>query len=350
MKAITVLHRAVFCTIGLILSAVPLTSWGVDLAKDEGMGGGQTGTMIGEEETIAEVDIYRGPDFKISGAIGLGIANTRAREIVYYTGGEGYPDWEDGHKMSELIWETKNALMLGGEISVQALKRIYFNLAGWARISGGGAHMDDYDWLYEEYPDLWSDWSHSPTTVDKGLILNGNIAYAFLKGERLHLRLVGGFKFDNWKWRDKNGYYTYSSGGFRNDSGWFDSTTGIIYEQKFFIPYGGLAGDLYLFPTLSAGLHVYFSPYVWAQSDDDHVTRAMHIKDTFHGGRCLMIGAELKWKFFDPFYAMASFDWQEIPVIKGDSEYSGSFTGDYDDIAGIYNRTYIFAGYLGCEF
>ena len=330
-------------SVTLLIIGVPLQVWAVDSTEVT-----SSTEKVSQQQT--EVIACRSKNFSFSLGASMGLASGEARELVYYTA--DWPPFQDGDTMSELVWDLDNAVMAGGFISASIKDRLFFSLEALTRVSGGGDHMTDKDWLIVR--DEWSHYSESPTDLEKGLIIDLQASYAFVKSNYVALRAILGYQYDNWHWKNHGGYYIYSTGGgWRNDTGtWPDDEVGIEYEQKIHLPYAGLGIDVFICDSFSRSAYGHYS-YVFAKTEDHHRQRVpeLVVEDDFSGLNCYMVGGAIRWQFYRGLFLLASFDYLEILEGEGDGTYTqGGVSTKYDDNAGMALKTYTGSLSLGYEF
>ncbi len=96
----------------------------------------------------------------VTASLDAGVLNLRATETVHL----------GGRKVSELEWETKNAVALRGSLGLELAPGWRVKAEGRVGFEGDG-YMTDYDWQWPFYKDSskngWSDRSqHDDTRLD----------------------------------------------------------------------------------------------------------------------------------------------------------------------------------------
>lgn len=256
---------------------------------------------------------------KIEVGIHTGLTKVEANEFVYI----------GIYKLSELIWKTNSAFMVGGNTSITLAPswgvKLYASLS--TTISRPNSSMDDYDWLVVGAG--WSDWSHHPNTeLQKGLTLDTGFSVNLYNNSRtIVLDALIGYKRDQWKWKAVGGSFIYTTlPGFRNDIGTFPNVPIIDYEQTINTPYIGMAFD-WTRNYLTLGVKFIGSPLVSAKAVDNHYRRTLVITDTFKGGA--MIGGNVDLTYhatknasFNIFYSF-----QKYLLDSGNAVYFDRSTG-----------------------
>jgi len=137
-----------------------------------------------------------------------------------------------------------------------------------------------------------------------------------------------GFKFDNWEWADHGGEYIYSrDGGWRNDSGTFPNETGILYEQRIYIPYLGVNMGV-VQGRFFANAHVKGSLWAKTKAEDQHLNRSMVFNDRIVNQAFLGTGVAMGWQVSQRWVIRMGYDFQKLFSTKGDSKGIDYSTGD----------------------
>ena len=190
----------------------------------------------------------------IKDTIGISTLNGVAFERVYEAG--------HGRKISELEWDISNLLMLDLSRSFEVFPNVYIGVGLSKAInSGSGGKMTDTDWLGYDSSDWedgrqgtneWTDKSFHNVDIVEAYEQNLFIYYELLSTTQSNLKFKFGFKETFFEWKDFAQNYVYSSDtedsndnkiltGFRDIQGSFGGITGILYWQKFQIPYLGIS-------------------------------------------------------------------------------------------------------------
>lgn len=236
--------------------------------------------------------------------IHTGLANVKAHELVYI----------GSYKLSELIWDTNNAFMVGGDVSATLAPSwgLKLNARLSTAIGKPDSTMDDYDWLVVGAD--WSDWSHHDNTdLKKGLTADVNLSanlYAN-KSKTFVLDALLGYKRDQWKWGSVGGSFIYSTFTFRDTIGTFANIPVISYEQTIDTPYIGMAFE-WTERYLTLGVKIIGSRFANAKAVDHHFLRSIVFTDTFKRGN--MIGGDFDLTYhatenasFNIFYSFQSY-------------------------------------------
>ena len=272
-------------------------------------------------------------------------AQLLAHELVY-SGSE---------KVSELIWDTKSASLLGVDVhwSLNPEGSVHANLSCATTISKASSVMDDYDWLVVGAD--WSHWSHHENTnLEQGSIFDINLAKAVYASAKHHLSadFLLGYRQDKWRWQSVGGTYTYTTTTFRDTQGTFPDIPVINYEQIMDTPYIGIDGRWYS-GDLIVGVKLVASAMVSATAVDHHYLRDLVFKDTFKNGN--MYGADVNVAYALSANSSVSLNYhtQTYSHNRGDTRVDDQITGasayaidvagmslDYNAIGIAYSREF----------
>jgi len=329
-------------------SISPITSAGIGIALISTMAINSAFALHAHDGTT--ISIVDKSDVGLSIQAGAMYLDGQQDEYVYYgRNSDGLPA---DYKVSELNWDIKSLMMVGGEGSLQLGKLIRFNAAMWVGVTDGDGGMKDYDWLYTSTPD-WSEYSESDVDIETAYTfdVNASMQFADLGGCKLHG--VMGFKEDYWEWSDYAGNYIYSSGGgFRNDRGSFGGVSGIDYEQTFDIYYAGIKATIDT-GKLHGSAYFLYSPFVTAEDKDHHIMRDLTFEEDFDGGDFYAYGAEATLDLTDALFITCAIDMQEIPEFTGDMKVTDDITGveqKSSDTAGIGSSLMALSASVGIKF
>ena len=230
----------------------------------------------------------------IKDTIGISTLNGVAFERVYEAG--------HGRKISELEWDISNLLMLDLSRSFEVFPNVYIGVGLSKAInSGSGGKMTDTDWLGYDSSDWedgrqgtneWTDKSFHNVDIVEAYEQNLFIYYKLLSTTQSNLKFKFGFKETFFEWKDFAQNYVYSSDtedsndnkiltGFRDIQGSFGGITGILYWQKFQVPYLGISYVMNFKDKLTADFSFAYSANVNASSRDRHLLRSLEIIDDF---------------------------------------------------------------------
>jgi plasminogen activator len=244
----------------------------------------------------------------VSGQLSMGVANGRARELVY----------DNGYKLSQLDWKLDNVFMIGAGVSIKPLSWLRFNGNVWLLPGDGNGTMDDYDWYVEGWD--WTHWSHhSNVSVKEGTMYDINAELTFLRFNESSVFGIVGYKHDHWKWEARGGNFIYSEYYFRDT--YFslpDNELGITYEQTYDAPYIGIGFHANLNPITLDGRFI-GSTLVSSSDKDMHHLKNIYFTDDFDSGHMFGIDFACTYNFTPHFAATAAFQYQKYEEITGDA-------------------------------
>ena len=291
------------------------------------------------------VSSNRYASLSVQGSVGL--LNGSAVETVY-TAVEG-----SRYKLSELDWDIKDVVMVGGTLSICVQNQIWLNAGLWGAATQGNGQMNDWDWLMEEQGSPWTHWSLSEVDITRASLLDFNVAVEVIRVGGLGVRGIAGYKYNAWKWEDHGLRHIYSAGGgFRNDVSDDDGSTGIIYEQWFHIPYIG-GGLNYTNGNWAVDAYALLGPYVTAKDRDQHLFRDLLFEEDFSGGQYYGVGVRSTYTLPGGVFLSAALDGQMIPEIVGDTTLINQRTGAQETstgTAGIENQVWMLSLAGGYKF
>ncbi len=281
---------------------------------------------------------------KLSLQASLGLAQGEAHEVVYDEDILGRR-----YKLSELIWDIDNVVMLGGTLTAQIGQRYKLQGTFWTAVTEGEGQMEDYDWLAG--PDIpWTDYSLSDVDVKDTYSFDLRASAELFREKSLGLSAVVGYRQDHWGWEDHGVNHIYSKDGFRDDVGDDDGSTGITYEQTFYVPYAGLTLNLQKGPA-SAEIFFNYSPFMMAEDDDFHVFRETRFQVEADGGDYYSYGVRGSYAITPNWSASASAEWQIIEELVGDATISDpEGSSEIEDSGGISSEWAVFSVSLGYTF
>lgn len=277
--------------------------------------------------------------FSFSLGSSVGLVEGTASELVYY-----YP-YGKKFKLSELTWDLKDVVMAGVHGSVGYGRWLRLNLGVRSALTEGNGMMVDRDWVYTDSVSLFlepndNNWTHESrhpdTSLDKGTIFDLNLSVLALPAGPFSLRGIVGYKNDTWNWSARGGTYVYSIYGFRDYTGIIPAGLEVItYEQKYSIPYIGLAASL-AWPSFQLESRLLFSPLVSASDSDNHVAKGVLYEGDFSRGTYVGLGLNATWAFARHWAAMLGVEYQSISEMTGDVTITkGAVREVYGDAGGV---------------
>lgn len=267
---------------------------------------GHAADLIGKSDLPATVTL----------SSNIGHLNGVAHENVYKRNGE---------KLSELVWDMQNALVLNGGINIRATDRVAF----YGNASIGLAaenYMDDYDWIGNPrpaQPNLHS-W-HDDTELDHYYTLDAGAAFALLEQGANRFSLLGGFKYTDIQWTAYGGCYNYK---YFNERGCFDDgEKGISYRQTLPALYGGI-GYSGTFERWSLALEGRLGATLpGAKGDDDHWLRDLNFIDHLNPAPYFAVNGKAGYSLSEQADLVASVAFDKFFEMRGETTVTENDTG-----------------------
>ncbi len=241
------------------------------------------------------------------------LVNGRSYELVMASAGSDTP------YLSKLVWELNNTVNLGAAVSVNMGNLLFFNLAAAKSLTYKTGEMNDYDWLYDSYPDAdtttWTNWSLSDIYLKDSYQIDYNTSLRVFRNYRFSLDGLAGFKLIHWAWTDilQDIDYPYSS----YDPSYLTGENGIDYEVNYRIPYTGLRLSAEK-DAIQGSLTMIYSSMVSADDYDHHLFRDLHFYDFFENGRFFGLTAGIRYRTSRHFSLSLSYEWEEVFETVGD--------------------------------
>lgn len=253
----------------------------------------------------------------VSGSISLGYVTGEGKEFVYS------PD--TGNKLSELDWDISDVLMMGPGASIKPLSWLRFNGNVWFKVKDGDGSMSDYDWmLADDGYSGWTNYSHSDTSVTKGLLYDVNAEITFLRYNQISLYGIVGYKHDDWKWKATGGIYDY---WYLGKSGVLPAGTVATDEQIYSAPYIGIGFHANMNPVTLTG-RIIGSTFVSSKNKDYHVLRNIYFYENYNSQEMIGLDFACTYNFTKHLAASVSLEHQEYFVKKGDEHALDLTTGE----------------------
>lgn len=263
----------------------------------------------------------------------LGWLGGESKEYVY--------DIDTGRKVSELNWKINNTAIIKGDISWDPLYWLTLNARGWATLASSGSGLDDYDWLSPSQSH-WTDWSNSPDThLNYANEFDINAKAWLVKRSDYKVGAVVGYQQTRFSWTAFGGHYQYDNG---NHSGDFPPGKRVLgYQQKFSMPYIGLAGG-YRYSNFEFNALLKFSPWVEASDNDEHYLRELTFREKTAGSNYYSASVDVGYYVTPNAKVFTEFTWSKYSQGKGGAQLldreSGETTYAGGDAAGLENKNY----------
>ena len=257
----------------------------------------------------------------LTASLDAGVLNLRATETVHL----------GGRKVSELEWETRNAMALRGSLGLELAPGWRVKAEGRVGFEGDG-YMTDYDWIWpfsrDSSKENWSSRSqHDDTRLDHYFSGSLELNRMLLDDPQQYLSAGVGFRYTDVQWSAYGGKGVYSLFSPRDLSVRFnDDVKGITYRQQIPVFYGNLAGGQRFGNwSLNAGLEG--GTMVYGEATDDHHLRDMRFTDKFDVAGMFGVKAGVAYDLTEnaSIYLDGAYDYTSLG--RGDTHYSGSGAG-----------------------
>lgn len=198
----------------------------------------------------------------------VGWLGGKSQELVYN------PD--TGKKISQLDWKINNLAILKGDIAWDAFSWLTLNARGWTSLASGSSTMDDWDWQSDNQSGFTDHSQHPNTRLNYANEFDINLKGWLLQDDNYRLGTVVGYQQTRFSWTAFGGSYWYNNG---SDTGEFPrGEAGIGYQQRFSMPYIGLAGQ-YRINNIEFNALLKYSPWVQAKDNDEHYARDLTFRE-----------------------------------------------------------------------
>lgn len=215
-------------------------------------------------------------------------------------------DTDTGRKLSELNWKINNTAIIKGDISWDPLFWLTLNARGWSTLASSEAGLDDYDWL-DASQSHWTHWSNSPNTcLNHANEFDINAKAWLVKHPDYKVGVVIGYQHTRFSWTAFGGHYQYDNGN--NVDDFPRGGRGIGYQQKFSMPYAGLAGG-YRYRYLEFNALLKFSPWVEARDNDEHYMRDLTFHEKTSGSDYYSTSVDVGYYFTPNAKVFTEFTW-----------------------------------------
>ncbi len=282
--------------------------------------------------TLCRGAVFPMSGFTFSGGVSTDYYSGEIREIVYPSSG-----WTNDY-LSELIWEIDNIVMLTGHFTAEHRNLSMVISAGTA-VNKGTGEMDDYDWGDSSSSD-WTNWSNSNIFLDKSLVLDTSITYLIKPNLNISLPLGVGYRLNYFKWSDALGKLVYLwdlssnpyvplSTPYIRDYDYKISAINYTFTQNIFFITTGIHFSV---GALSGAIMFSYSPFIKIWDLDHHILTKTFFLDTFTAQYWYKYGINIYYKNTANSYLFYSFNFEELPETKGDSDYYGEDPSDSDKL------------------
>lgn len=278
--------------------------------------------------------LYNTPG-KVTASINLGTLSGEAKERVYNP--------STGQRLSRLDWQYNSAPIIKGVLEWDLMKRFSLGLSGWSTVTSNAGKMNDYDWL-DSSQQQWTHHSyHANTHLNDAHEIDVNIKGWLFNRPNWRLGLMAGYQEARYSFEASGGIFNYWNGKY---TGQFIDAKGISYEQRFSLPYIGVAGN-YRYgqnDEFEAGGSFKYSPWVDATAIDHHYFRNLVFKDDVQRQEYFSLTGNLGYALTE--HSKLFFEGVANMMLnqKGDTkiyDLSKNTVTTYKNIAGIENYSYV---------
>lgn len=270
---------------------------------------------------------------KITGNLNLGSLSGEAKERVY-------ADSQGGRKISQLDWQYDSAPTLKGNLEWDIVKRLSLGLSAWTTVAKTAGKMNDYDWLDADQQQWTHHSYHADTDLKHAREFDINLKAWLFNHPTWRFGLMAGYQDTHYSFVAKGGIFNYGNGAYRGE---FIDAKAISYQQRFTVPYIGVAGN-YRYGEFEAGGAFKFSSWVKATAIDHHYFRDLTFKDDARGQQYFSLTGNLGYELTEHsqlfFEAVASM----ILDKKGDTkvyDHAENTVTTFKNASGIENYSYL---------
>lgn len=258
----------------------------------------------------------------VSFSLETGLMNGNIGEYVY----------SGDNKISELKWDIKPLIYVGNVIKAKFKNNISAGLGYWFNVNSRAGNISDTDRGSAGEIIKYSDHESVIVTARFFDVFAG---YDFILSDRLRLTPLAGYNYKQFILEARNGYSEDVSTG----THYYSSGVFIQYDQKYQIPYAGIAVLYGFIPDLSVTLSGTFSNMLFCRAEDNHVSGVQVFYDNFEWGRYYSVAAAVEWFLGDRLSLAASFGYYAVRELRGDTYSMNKNTGSksmiYKNGAGI---------------
>ncbi|MGQ9842804.1 MAG: omptin family outer membrane protease [Spirochaetota bacterium] len=242
--------------------------------------------------------------------------------------------YENNRTLSRLNWNISNLLYYHYSLRLQ-----YEYLFAGIQVQGGIndtiGTIDDSDWVDENNPTVKTHYSKHDNYLEKYTTCNCDIGFESRINDTISLKPCIGFLYKSIKMSARDGYVEYPPGSPKVPV----YGIGIIYEQRYYIPYIAFEGKLNLHDWWAITAGVAISLCAQASDIDNHVKRDLDFYDDFNGVLYLKSDIGIQYSFHQNIKISVRGIYEYVPEQKGDMYYIDTSTGaksnTFSDTAGI---------------
>jgi len=218
------------------------------------------------------------------------------------------------YKVSELDWMFQPIFYYGTAVHVGLPLGLYVQLSARSGVNALSGPMTDSDFLNGD--GVKTLFSQSDNYTEQALLTNLAFGAEIPVSAEFVLSFSASLDYSRFKWSARDGYlqyppstghsYYFNSNGtlvYGTEPPWTSNVTktplygtGIVYEQQFLVPMAGASATYSPGTGFSIGASFSFSPFVFAQTTDNHMFRLINIYDSFSNGLLLEPAVDVTWE------------------------------------------------------
>ena len=255
---------------------------------------------------------------------GVGFVQGTIGEYVY----------DDNRTLSRLNWNMSNLWYYHYSVALQ-YEYFFAGIQVHGGINDTIGTIDDSDWVDENNPTVKTNYSKHDNYLEKYASYNGTIGFESRINDVISLKPYIGFLYKSIKMSARDGYIEYPPGSPKVPV----YGIGIIYEQRYYIPYVACECKFNLHDSWAITAGVALSLFAQASDIDNHVKRDLDFYDDFGGLLYLKSDIGIQYSFHENINLGVRCIYEYVPEQKGDMYIIDTSTGarsnTFSDTAGI---------------
>ncbi|MEJ5360790.1 MAG: omptin family outer membrane protease [Spirochaetota bacterium] len=204
--------------------------------------------------------------------------------------------------------------------------------------------IDDSDWVDKNNPSTKTHYSKHDNYLERYASYSCNIGFKSEITESINLKPYIGFLYKSLKMSARDGYLEYPPGSPKDPV----YGVGIIYEQRYYIPFIALASEINITETIGILAGISVSLFAYAEDIDNHVHRNpgddIDFYANYEGIIYFHAYAGCFLSLNDTIKIALSILYEYVPEQKGDTYYINTTTGIksivFTNSAGLSYKTY----------
>ena len=241
--------------------------------------------------------------------------------------------FDGGQKISELDWDVKPLICAG--LNVSAYYDNFSLLGNYSQaVNEKTGKIEDFDW---DANGVFTNYSSHDETQNGSVFYNLAFGYSLPLKDFFSIGMFAGWRYADLQFSAQNGYLEYPPGSARQ----IVYGTGIIYEQKYSIPYLGIKMSI-IFPFFEILGILNYSRWGSCEDKDSHIKRGLDFYDSIKDFEYFNAGCSINVPISERLKANAGINANYIPMSKGSSYVidvaTGTRTVSIADTSGIEMR------------